>query len=440
MLDVNLLRYFTDAKAFKNTYSALPTELFSIDVVTMLKWFQLYYKRYPEDNHVVVDKLSMLMKLDKGTDKSTYDTTKAILDNLRIPIDLTVKANIMEQLEERRLAGEVGLLLERFNNGEEVDLSTEVLLKASESHKRRKIKHQGHWEDGDVWAMVQADADNSGYLFTFLPRTFYMQIKGINEGDNICVAAPTNQGKTSFLVNVAVDFAIQRKEMYEKYLSSLDTEQMDDPMEFRPVLVLLNESNAKRVTPRVYQTALGVDRKQMFNWGADGTLEKRYIEKMGRRDAIRLVNIHGLSINDIAKVIEAHNPFLVITDMTGRIKANGNGSGMNDVSQLEHVWNSMRELSTMLNFIHVGTVQISKEGFDTLYPTIDAVQGSKVGIQTTWDLAIFIGGMLQPTEGAEGQRGISTPKSKLARANCNDYIKEVTHFDSQLNTWKLPEE
>lgn len=440
MEDINLLRFFTDAKAFRSTYNVVPQELFSIDVTMMLKWFQFYYKKYPEDAHLSVDKLSMLMKLDQSVDKTTFDTTKAILANLKIPIDLTVKANIMEQLEERRLSGELGLLLEKFNNGEEIDFSSEVLLKAQESQKRRRVKHQGVWEDGDVWAMVQADADNSGYLFTFLPRTFHMQIKGVNEGDNICVAAPTNKGKTSFLVNIAVSFCIQRMELYASYLERVaDGTWIGDSMEFRPVLVLINEGNAKRITPRVYQTALGCDRKQMFTWGADGTLEERYVAKVGRRDAIRLVNVHGLSLGDIMRVIEAHNPFLVITDMTGRIKA-GHGNGMNDVNQLEHVWNSMREFTTMLDFIHIGTVQISKDGFDTLYPTIDAVQNSKTGIQTTWDLAIFIGAMLQPTEGAEGQRGISTPKSKLARADCNDYLKEVTHFDSQLNTWKLPEE
>ena len=438
--DINLLRYFTEAKQLRSHINQLPEALITPDVKVMLKWFQFYFKKYPEDTHVNVDKLSLLMKLDSGMDKETFDTTKGILDNLRIPIDLQVKAVLMEQLEEKALHARIALLAEQFANGDEVDFTTEVLLATQESMKRRKVKHQGQWEDGDVWEMVKADADNSGYLFTFLPRTFYMQIKGLNAGDNICVAAPTNKGKTSFLINCAVDFAKQRLALYAEYLAQVQAgEYHGEPMEFRPVLVLINEGNAKRITPRVYQTALGCDREQMFKYGADGVLEAEYIKVMGRRDAVRLVNVHGLSVADVMKVIEAHNPFCVITDMTGRIKAGANG-GMNDTAQLEHVWNSMREFATMFDFIHIGTVQLSADGFDTLYPTVDAVQNSKVGIQTTWDLAIFIGAMLQPAEGAEGQRGISTPKSKLARVGCNDYIKEVTYFDPQLNTWKVPEE
>lgn len=440
MQDISLLRYFMEAKAFKSTYAQVPQELMTSDVKNVLKMFKMYYDSYPQDTHIVVDKFSTMLKLHPKMTKDAFDLMKPIIENLRIPIDPVVKHNLMESLEEKRLRAEIALIVERFDNGDEIDLTTEIMLRTQESYKRRKIKHQGQWEDGDVWAMVQADADNSGYLFTFLPKTFYEQIKGVNEGDNICVAAPTNKGKTSFLVNIAVEFALQRKSLYEQYLSKVqEGDAPDVEMEFRPVLMLINESNAKRITPRVYQTTLRCTRKQMFEWGADGSLEKRYVEKMGRRDAIRLVNIHGMSVGDIVKVIESHNPFLVITDMTGRIKA-GSNAGMNDVSQLEHVWNSLRELATMLDFIHVGTVQISKEGFDTLYPTVDAVQGSKVGIQSTWDLALFIGAMLQPAEGAEGMRGVSTPKSKLARADCNDYIKEVTNFDAQLNTWKLPSE
>ena len=105
-------------------------------------------------------------------------------------------------------------------------------------------------------------------------------------------------------------------------------------------------------------------------------------------------------------------PFLVITDMTGRIRVSS-GSGMNDVQQLEEAWEAMRIQAAIQKFIHVGTAQVSAEGFNNYYPPLSAVQNSKTGIQTTWDLALFIGTMSQPVEGNEEVRGISTPKNKL---------------------------
>ena len=444
MFDINILRYFLNRKQFSSTYNTLPQGLFDVDTVTMLKWFKHYYTKYKDDANINVDKLTTLMKLDKGTDDKTFALTKQILDQLRTPIDQTVRAIILEQLEERRLAGEVGMIMKRWEDGEELDFSFEVLNKAQESHKRRNIKYGGSWEDGDVWQMVQEDADNSGYLFDFLPRTFYMNLKGCNEGDNICVGAPTNKGKTSFLVNIAVSFAKQHKAMYEKYIevttdSAWEQPENFTPMEWQPVLYLVNEGTSRKITPRVYQTALGLDRQKLFELGASGKLESKYLEVMGRRDAVRLVNVHGYSIAEITRVIEQHKPFLVITDMTGRVRVH-NASGSNDVQQLEEVWETMRIQAAIQHFIHVGTIQISAEGFNNYYPPISAAQNSKTGVQTTWDLAIYIGAMAEPAEGQEGVRGISTPKSKMARTGCKDNIQQLTHFAAEKNTWKLTNE
>lgn len=160
---------------------------------------------------------------------------------------------------------------------------------------------------------------------------------------------------------------------------------------------------------------------------------------MGRRDAIRVVNIHGYTVAEVVRVIEQHDPFCVITDMTGRIRVNMN-SGSNDVAQLEEVWESMRVQAAVQNFIHIGTIQISVEGMDMYYPPVRAVQNSKVGVQTTWDLAIYIGALETPAEGQEGVRGISTPKSKMARSGCKDVLQELTFFSPEKNTWKQDDE
>lgn len=443
MQDLDVLRYFMKRKQFNSTYNTLPTGLFSLDTVNLLKWFKLYYAKYKEDAHINVEKLATLMKLEKGMTKDAFALVQPILELLKVPIDPTINAIILEQLEERRLAGELGMLIQQFDDGEEVDFSFEVLNKAQESHKRRKVKHQGSWEDGDVGQMVLEDADNSGYLLDFLPRDFYMQLKGLNAGDNIAVAAPTNKGKTSFLTNIAVSFAKQHKVKYAEYLEMTtadDWVQPDGfrPMVWQPVLYLVNEGVSRKIFPRVYQTALRINREKLHALTAKGELESEYVKAMGRRDAIRLVDIHGYTVSEVARVIEQHNPFLVITDMTGRMRVT-HGSGSNDVQQLEEAWETMRVQAAIQQFIHVGTVQISAEGFNNYYPPLSAVQNSKTGIQTTWDLAIYIGAMNEPAEGQEGVRGISTPKSKMARSGFKDTIQQLTWFSPEVNTWKAQE-
>ena len=143
-----------------------------------------------------------------------------------------------------------------------------------------------------------------------------------------------------------------------------------------------------------------------------------------------------MSVSQVARVIEQHNPFLVITDMTGRIKANTAGVST-DIKQLEDIWDDFRGLAAIHKFIHIGTAQISAEGMDTLYPPLTAVQNSKVGIQTTWDLAIFIGALQTVTPETELLRGISTPKNKLARSGKRSLLKTETYFQPEKNIWNL---
>lgn len=424
MSDFNLLRCLMTAKQFTSTRSAVPDELCDINTITMLKWFQLYFKRYPDDVKINVETLSTLIRLEGKQTAEVFALTNQILKRLDEPLDDTIRANTLNQLEERKLSQAVALVIKQYEDGMEVDLPFELGRLHQEAASRMKVLHQGQWCDTDVWELIQADADDSGYVLDFLPEQMYQNIRGINEGKNICIAAPTDKGKTSLLVKAAVSFAKQRN----KILGTKGAEV------FRPVLYVVNEGMAEVITPRVYQTALGINRDEMYKRGKAGTITAQYEKVVGRKDAIRLVNIHGKSIAQVARIIEAHDPFCVITDMTGRIRT-ANGSGANDIAQLEEVWDTMRTLAAMMHFIHIGTAQISAEGFDTLYPPISALQNSKTGIQTTLDLAIWVGAFASPTPDNEGMRGLSTPKNKLAKTGCKSSNQVQTFFKPELNEW-----
>lgn len=431
MSDLNLLRVMMERKQFTGSFKSIPMDLYDPHTVTMLGWFKLYYKSYEDHERIDVDTLGSLIKLKTTphADKAKRDAQTALMNemlrNLKQPLPLDIRATTLNALEERRLSAEAAMICRKYDEGEEIDVIFELNKLAIATKQRVELQTHAAWCDTDVWELIQADADDAGYVFDFLPEEFYTNIKGVNEGNNIGVAAPTDKGKTSFLVRVAVSFAKQRfKRM-----------QSDDSMKFRPVLYLVNEGTAEVITPRVYQTALELNREQMWERGKAGTITQDYINVMGRKDAIRLINIHGKSVAQVARIIESHDPFLVISDMTGRIKANGGANGSNDIAQLEEVWNDMRMLSAMMNFIHVGTAQISAEGFDNPYPPLSALQNSKTGIQTTLDLGIWIGAYVNPAPENEDLRGISTPKNKLVKSGKRSYNTVMTNFLPETNNW-----
>ena len=415
-LDKNILIALMPRVKYRALYSAVPSEMMDGHTNNLLEWFGVYFQTYPDATDIDLDALLTMMRLRANLDTAQLAVTSAILNQLRIPVDESIILQTQNQLEELAFAGKAGAVLAAYNQGDDVDLTFELHRMAAESRRRIDTSTGAKWADGDVLDYIEADADNSGLQLTTFP-TLQSRLKGLRGGHNICVSAATDKGKTSIIIRLLVDFAKQAKDVYPD----------------RPALYCVNESLAEVLTPRVYQTALGLTREELLTKARAGTLVKAYESVVGKRDSIRMVNIHGMNTSQVARIIEAHNPYLVVTDMTGRIRSGSNSTGVNDIAQLEEAWNTMRELAAMQDFIHVGTTQVSAEGMDMLFPPLSAMQNSKVGIQTTLDLFIMMGA-LNNTEVAD-LRGISTPKNKLARTGCSSTNQFETYFNPEKNEW-----
>jgi hypothetical protein len=417
-LDLNILVALMPRVKYRALAGAVPMSMLDGNTQTLLGWFGSYFQAYPDSECVSVDALLTYIRLRGNLDQAQLAVTTTIVDQLRLPVDPTVIANTQNQLEELAFAGRAGALLASYNDNADVDITFELQRLATESRKRIDTSTGAKWADGDILDYILADADDAGFKLNSFPQ-LAQAIKGIHGGHNICVAAPTDKGKTSLLMRICSDFAEQAIVLCPD----------------RPLLYCINEGQAETLTPRMYQSVLQITRAKLESMAKDGTLLPAYLAKVGRRDAIRLVNTHGMNVAQVSRIIDAHNPYMVVTDMTGRTRSNSNGSGGgNDTAQLEDVWNSYRELAAMGDFIHMGTVQVSGEGMDMLYPPLTAMQNSKVGIQTTLDLALMMGAVSNPD--AHFLRGISTPKNKLARTGKRSLNEIQAEFIPETNTWK----
>lgn len=424
MSDSLILHALRDRRRFGSLRAAVPDDMLSPDSTNMLAWFNLYFSTYPEAERIEVDQLQALIKLraDPAAGADAVAIVQLLASQLNHEPPAEAIAGISNTLRERDLSGRAGALLARYNRGEEVDLAYE--LKGIALDAKREMQQGGvsTWADGDIEHYLKDDADEGGLLFDAFGDVLTRQIKGLRPGHNVAVVAPTDKGKTSLLCRLATSFAKQRREAY-----------LEDQ---RPILYLVNEGQAERITTRMWATALDCSREQMYAWSADGSLTQRYTTAIGDRKAIVLKNIHGKNLSQVEQIIEHFNPFVVITDMTGRIRSVSNrGGAANDISQLEEVWNGMRELAAIHDFLHMGTIQVSAEGFDMLFPPLSAMQNSKTGIQTTLDLCLMVGALTN----LPSVRGISTPKNKLARAGMKGENQIQTVFDPQMNTWTMKE-
>lgn len=417
MQDLIILKALSKKKHYMGVYNSIPKDMLDPLSNEVLKLYDRYFMQYGYDN-IDYNVLSTWLQINPSYSGRRDELLRVISTIQQTNIDPEVLENVSNQIEELAFSGKLGNLLSKYNAGEDIDLTYEVQLLAKKTRERMEILSNKKWASDDILQYLEADADDSGLQFdTF--DILKQNLKGLHAGHNIAVVAPTDKGKTSLLCRIAVDMAKQAKNI-DEYKDSC-------------ILYLVNEGLAETITPRIYCTALAVTRDKALQMARQGTITKAYEEVVGRRDCIRLVNIHGMNVAQVAKIIEAHKPYLVITDMTGRIRSN-RSKGINELQELEDVWNSMRELSAIHKFIHIGTIQVSAEGMNNLFPPLTAMQWSKVGIQTTLDLCIMIGAVTDD-ESMLDMRGVSTPKNKLARSGKRADNRFTVHFEPELNIW-----
>ena len=417
MQDLIILKALSNKKHFMGVYNSIPKDMLDPLSNEVLKLYDRYFIQYAHDS-IDYNVLSTWVLLNHHDSTRRGQLLRVINTIQQTDIAPEVLENVSNQIEELAFSGKLGNLLSKYNAGEDIDLTYEVELLAKKTRERMEILSNKKWASDDILQYLEADADDSGLQFdTF--DILKQNLKGLHAGHNIAVVAPTDKGKTSLLCRIAVDMAKQAKNI-DEYKDSC-------------ILYLVNEGLAETITPRIYCTALAVTRDKALQMARQGTITKAYEQVVGRRDCIRLVNIHGMNVAQVAKIIEAHKPYLVITDMTGRIRSN-RSKGINELQELEDVWNSMRELSAIHKFIHIGTIQVSAEGMNNLFPPLTAMQWSKVGIQTTLDLCIMIGAVTDD-ESMVDMRGVSTPKNKLARSGKRADNRFTVHFEPELNIW-----
>lgn len=415
-MDLLVLHALANRNRYKSLVHAVPQGMLSPETGYMLQWYAVYFSVYPERKTVDFIEFESLVRIrSAGADPASLALALQLVQTLaKASPDIS---GVVSQLNELDLSGKAGALISRYNAGEEVELAYELQILASSTRKAMVDDKKPQWAYRPISELLAEDSDDGGLQWDVF-QNLKLTMKGLRKGTNVALCAPTDQGKSSLLAQIAVNMQAQAKVIYPG----------------QKTIYLVNEGTADNMQRRFYNTALRLDRAAMLAL-TNHELEARYCAIVGARDAIKAINIHGKNMAQVSTIIEAEEPHLVITDMTGRIRSSSNkGGGSNDINQLEEVWNDMRELAVIHDFAHFGSVQVSVEGFNNLYPPVSALQNSKTGIQTTLD-AILMMGALVGVENATKLRGISTPKNKLARSGAESYNKFQAYFDAQLNRW-----
>lgn len=410
-LDRNLLHALRDRQKFLVLYPSVPTDMVSPYTVAVLRWYGAYFKKLPKAQKVDFSALQEMMKLRGKKDPEGTALAIQLVHELdsEEPDPEAVQA-VLTQLHELDLSGKAGAIITRYNEGDEVDIAFELQNLAQDAMRKTGQASARDYEDTPIEELLTEIEHDVGLKFRRLP-TLHTGVSGLLGGISVAIAARPDKGKSSFIASTVTDFAPQAFELFGPD---------------RPILWLNNEGKGRRLVPRLYQAALNATTDELIELSNKKQLRKAYEKAIGAPfDFIRVKDMHGATIGQLERVIDAVRPSVVVADMLSNFNTGvQRGAAHEDV---ERMWELWRELLARHDCVGIGTIQISQEGSNMLYPPQSALKESKTGVQGAVDLIIMLGNYEHDNVEL---RGLSTPKNKLQRPNTPSYLKTQMVFDA----------
>ena len=392
MLDIVLLQILKHKKDYLRLYYTVPVATLDPKTKALLDDFGKYFGKFPD--HTVIDLNVFIPRFRQwhpALTEEQFNAYKGILRQISNEVDDTTRTGILQDLYELRLGTNLANLTSKYDAGD-LELPLSDLVNAElDAYKISAGIKLAQWNDKDIEELLQEDINEDGIKWRLACLNETM--RPLRSGDFGIIAGRPDKGKTSFLASE---------------LTYMANQLAPD----RNILWLNNEGGDDRIKKRVIQSALGLTIQEMLALiEKPGVLMQKYAKVVGRRDRIRIINIHGFHVGQVEALIEANNAGIVCYDMIDNIKGFG-GESRTDLA-LEEMYKWARERCVKYDCIGLATSQISNEGDGLQYPTLGMLKDSKTGKQGACDFQLMIGASNE--ELLRYSRFISLPKNKLRR-------------------------
>lgn len=411
MIDKLLLSVMRERGKYNSLRHAIPEDTMSQTTSYMLRAYGSYFEAFPDSDYVDMDTLGTHVRLKTGSTPEQMAAFESLCQQLREyqPTKPQVEG-IIDQLVELDTAGKVNLLAQRYDNGEEIDFIYELGRLAEGARRSRGQSSVTDYVDDDVIDIINRTDDDQGFKFGLM--CLQDSVRVLLPGDSVAIGARPDSGKTSFIAFNLTRMAATAAKLYPG----------------RPILWFNNEGQGINIIPRIYQAALGCTLPELKALGADRKkLHEKYAKALNApANIIRVKDMHGATLAKAEQVIEAMNPCIVVWDMLANFKLSVADANSNKASQVEQLWQEVRELAVRHDFVSLATVQVSADGADDMFPALDALKDSKTAIQGATDVIVMLGSVDDPA--LQARRGVSTPKNKRQIAGRPSNQRSQVHF------------
>lgn len=353
----------------------------------------------------------------------------AVIEKSMEDVSPELEAGLMERLVAADTASRITALLEKWNNGDEVDLYRELRnnIEHFEQQVDRKVRNPQVLDP--IEDLLKAEENDTG-LHWRLP-CLNRHIKPLRGGDFVVIAARPDKGKTTFCASELTYMAAQVDTLY--------------PGENRSILWFNNEGPGKKIVMRNFQAALNATTEDLVKLSNTPSLDPKWRTKVredyaaslgGRPGVLRIFDIHDMWNHEVEDIMKQHKPALVLFDMVDNIKFGGeaNNNGQRTDQLLEAMYQWARLMGVKHDTAVMATSQISADGDGVSYPTLPQLKDSKTGKQGAADVIITLGALNDPV--LENSRYVGTTKNKLVRTGKKGSPRQEVFFDSQRGRYK----
>lgn len=427
-IEVTLLQLLKYRERYERLAKAVPTAALEAKSVVILGDYGKFFTEFPEQQRIELEPFMLWFGTfaHPSLTAEQLGLYRALLGRvLNEDCDPSLEAGIMERLVAAETANRVTSLIEKYNNGDEIDLYVTLRdeIERFEQNTNRKVRVP--WVSEDIDSILLDDKDDRGLHWRLdCLNTVMRPLRG---GDFIVLAGRPDKGKTTEISSEITHMA----EQFDAYYG---------PNSGRHVLWMNNEGPGKRIVQRTYQSALNATMADLIRMSNNGTLKDKYAEAVGGVDRIRIMDVHDFWNYEVEDIMRRCPPGLVVMDMVDNIKFGGqalNGGQRTD-QLLEAQYQWARLMAVKYDAPIIATSQISADGDGMQFPTLPMLKDSKTGKQGAADAIITLGASNDPFYASS--RWIGLTKNKLRRQGAPQSPQAEVMFDGERGRLLMPVE
>lgn len=403
-LEITMLRMLSTRDAWSKLRGAIPRGGLEERTKQIAGRMGDYYRAFPEVTRVEAEPF---LSWYFGTVKTNADAEakaswRTLLESIQTPVAPELEAGMYDKLLTLGSGSEMGDVLNRYVEGEDIDLMAE-LTRVLDNHKRnRKVVQRVQIIDSNVLDLLDNHANQVGVKWRQSVINEY--ITPMAAGDFIGLAARPDRGKTSFLTDGCSYFAPQLEAVFGPN---------------RPIVWFCNEGMPRKIWLRTYQSAMNMTMTELADFrrkvckSNDTKFLDAVYEKIGGKENLIIVDAHKMTNTAVEDFVAEHNPAMVVYDMIDNFHFAGlsmhGGTRTDQVLESMYQWG--RDLAGEAGHVAIATSQISGDGEGLAYPAMSMLKDSKTGKQGTFDTLLMLGA--SNSKGMENHRYLSAPKHKL---------------------------